>query len=239
MTKPKPYLVAINIPCDDSDVPTIVENQSNSDDALVVENSLTTAAAAHSADDIKEIVASGNEKLQSCAPTMHTVHSYKNPDEISDDTDCVIENLCTNDVPSPIIYNSGNRSGQEVAPKPSSCMVAINIPHDDSSVPTLAKNIGTHDKCTANEGCDDMVADITISETSANDKTIELQRNPAYNVIHHASSGVHLYEEISYATASVTSINSSSTNDTTVKMEKNPAYHAIKHAEPTVYCRNS
>ena len=224
------HLVTINIPCDDNEVPTLVEDQGNSDDALVIENSITTAAT-HSADDIKEIVASNNEQLQS---------SPKNPDEISDDTDYVIESLCSNDVLSSASNHPDNRSkhpvSQKVAPKPS-CMVAINIPHDDSGAPTLAKNIGTYDQRTASEGCDEAAAYITVGETSASDKTIELQKNPAYNIIHHSSSGVHSYEEISYATANITNTNSSSTNDTTIEMEKNPAYHTVKHAEPTLQKR--
>ena len=68
---------------------------------------------------------------------------------------------------------------------------------------------------------------VTISDQCTNgiiDEAIILERNPAYIPIDHTSSEIHLYEEIPYTTAPITST-SSNTSDATIKMEKNPAYH--------------
>ena len=119
--------------------------------------------------------------------------------------------------------------------------VTIDIPHDGSGgVPTLAEITDTHNQY-INPSCDETVklqrnpAYVTVSDecrtTGTIDEAVKLQRNPAYIPISCTSSEIHLYEEIPYTTAPITS-GSSSTNDPAIKMEKIPAYHLLHSHKP-------
>jgi len=244
------HLVTINIPFDDSGEPTIAEDQ---DSTLVIENPLLTATAVHntqSASDVKTTETSEtNEQSYSYVQiiqdsTKFATKEIVKANSLSNETENLHIDAMATDSPSPA-----------VTPQ-SSYLVAIDIPYDDSSMPTLAEdtvdttvsnsNVSTSIKMQRNpayatitrttsgvhlyEEIHCSTAPITSASGTNANAPIEMQRNPTYTTITHTTSGVHLYEEIHCSTAPITSASGTSAN-APIKMQRNPAYVAISHAE--------
>ena len=226
-----PDLVAINIPFDDSGVPTIVEDQES---VLVIENPLLQAPVCDTQDDKQPATLDDESHV-----TTISEETIK--------TNRPIENLCTNAIsassPSPVVSSDNTiklpATSQNVAPR-SSYMVAISIPCDDSSIPMAVESevtcdLGTsasHDETVKiqRNPAYDVISDKSTIDNS--DETVEIQRNPAYTGISCASSEVNFYEVISHTTVSTTSTNNTAT--TSVKMQRNPAYATVNH-----HCRST
>ena len=218
-----PHLVSINIPFDDSGVPTIVEDQ---DSVLVIENPLLKAPVCDAQDD-KQPTTQDNESHVTTIP------------EETIETDRQTDNLCTNDTstssPSPGVCLDGTlklpAASENLAPR-SSYMVAINIPCDDSSIPMLAEDKVNRDPCTP--ACSDETVKMQRNPaydviddkftTTNRDETVKMQRNPAYTATNRASSEVYSYD---YVTVFTTSANNTAT--TSIKMQQNPAYTTVDH----------
>ena len=223
--KTKPHLVSINIPCDDSGVPTIAKNHSKSDSSLVIENPLLITTTQNPQDD---------KCSQNHIPTTLETHLRTTSEEtnklhpLSNDTNCVIENLNTDSTPCPGVSNADGvlklPISQNVIPR-SSYMVAISIPDDDSSIPTLAESKVTHDQSTT-ASCGETIrlqenpayaaiGDKCTTATASSDETVEKQRNPA-----HVSNG-----------DACTTVSS----DETVELQRNPAYSTMSHTTSDVH----
>ena len=246
ITPKESYLVNINIPREDSGstdiIPTVEQSSvvSDSNDApkLPVKRKLATQEP-YSVIDIPHKDGGDIEQPSSVSSDSDNTLELPVKQETASKESYLVsinilhENHGTQTAePSSVVNDSDDIPKLPVRQKLQEYSVTIDIPCKSSgAMPSLVKNV----QATCDSSCDEIIilqknpAYVTISDMCTAgiiDDTIELQRNPAYIPIEHASSGVHLYEEISYPITAITS-------DTTIKMEKNPAYHwtTIKPAE--------